>query len=275
MRVEYRIILIVLFLSLIFVNSVYGVTEDTVYFPISDITVSPGDGNLISDDNDDPILEITEFQLSAPYIVAFLIASFNINDVSVWAAETIGITIGIITTVAGLITSGYFFFLYTRRKLSENPDSRHMIILAYLQKHPGSQQTEIINATGFSRGSVSYNLKRLNQEMKIYKTKDSISRYYTHGTYHTENDQKLQILLGNEKRMNIFQTIHDNPGISQRQLSKETGIPMTTLRWHLDKMVGEGLILVENHKNTTCYSVNPSFCEVYMTWLESETAVCE
>ena len=275
MRVEYRIILIVLFLSLIFVNSVYGVTEDTVYFPISDITVSPGDGNLISDDNDDPILEITEFQLSAPYIVAFLIASFNINDVSVWAAETIGITIGIITTVAGLITSGYFFFLYTRRKLSENPDSRHMIILEYLQKHPGSQQSEIIKATGFSRGSVSYNLKRLMQERKIYKNKDSIVRYYPHSTYYTDKDRKAEILLENENRMNIFQTIHDNPGISQRQLSKDSGIPLTTLRWHLDKLIGEELILVESHKNITCYSVNPSFSEVYMTRLESETAVCE
>ena len=150
-----------------------------------------------------------------------------------------------------------------------------MIILAYLQKHPGAQQTEIINATGFSRGSVSYNLKRLNQEMKIYKTKDSIARYYTHDTYHTEKDRKAWKLLENESRMNIFKIIHNNPSISQRQLSKNSRIPMTTLRWHLDKLIGEELILVENHKNTTCYSVNPSFCEVYMTWLESETAVCE
>ncbi|MBE6506691.1 MAG: winged helix-turn-helix transcriptional regulator [Methanocorpusculum parvum] len=249
--------------------------DEVVHYPISGYTVIPVDSPFISDDTDNPIVEITEFQFSIPYILARIINFFNVGAVPVWAAETIVIIIGIITTIIGLITSGYLFFLYTRRKLSDNTDSRHMIILEYLQKHPGAQQTEIINATGFSRGSVSYNLKRLNQEMKIYKTKDSIAHYYTHDTYHTEKDRKAWKLLENESRMNIFQTIHDNPGISQRQLSKETGIPMTTLRWHLDKMVGEGLILVENHKNTTCYSVNPSFCEVYMTRLESETAVCE
>lgn len=249
--------------------------DEVVHYPISGYTVIPVDSPFISDDTDNPIVEITEFQFSIPYILARIINFFNVGTVPVWAAETIVILIGIITTVVGLITSGYFFLLYTRRKLSDNPDSRHMIILEYLQLHPGAQQSEIIKATGFSRGSVSYNLKRLSQEMKIYKTKDNIVRYYPHGPYHTEENRKAWKLLENKSRLHIFQIIHINHGVSQRQLSKETGIPMTTLRWHLDKLIGEELILVENHKNTTCYSVNPSFCEVYMTRLESETAVCE
>ena len=260
---------------LIFINPGMGAIEGVVHYPISGFTVMPGDPYLVSDDTDPPIVEINDFDYSITAFLDLFLRIFRIDDVPVWAAETIVIIIGIITTIIGLITSGYLFFLYTRRKLSENPDSRHMIILAYLQKHPGAQQTEIIKATGFSRGSVSYNLKRLSQEMKIYKTKDSIAHYYTHDTYHTEKDRKAWKLLENESRMNIFKIIHNNPSISQRQLSKKSRIPMTTLRWHLDKMVGEGLILVENHKNTTCYSVNPSFCEVYMTRLESETAVCE
>lgn len=260
---------------LIFINPGMGAIEGVVHYPISGFTVMPGDPYLVSDDTDPPIVEINDFDYSITAFLDLFLRIFRIDDVPVWAAETIVIIIGIITTIIGLITSGYLFFLYTRRKLSENPDSRHMIILEYLQKHPGSQQSEIIKATGFSRGSVSYNLKRLMQERKIYKNKDSIVRYYPHSTYYTDKDRKAEILLENENRMNIFQTIHDNPGISQRQLSKDSGIPLTTLRWHLDKLIGEELILVESHKNTTCYSVNPSFSEVYMTRLESETAVCE
>ena len=268
-----NILISIFIFMLIFINPGMGAIEGVVHYPISGFTVMPGDPYLVSDDTDPPIVEINDFDYSITAFLDLFLRIFRIDDVPVWAAETIVIIIGIITTIIGLITSGYLFFLYTRRKLSDNTDSRHMIILAYLQKHPGAQQTEIINATGFSRGSVSYNLKRLNQEMKIYKTKDSISRYYTHGTYHTENDQKLQILLGNEKRMNIFQTIHDNPGISQRQLSKKSRIPMTTLRWHLDKLIGEELILVENHKNTTCYSVNPSFSEFSLNISDEEPTV--
>ncbi len=266
-----------LFLGLVFLmltSPVSGDTEGIIHFPISGTTVMPGNPDIISDETDDPIVEVTDFDFSIPSFVNRFLDIFHIHNVPVWAAETIGITIGIITTVAGLITSGYFFFLYTRRKLSDNPDSRHMIILEYLQKHPGAQQSEIIKATGFSRGSVSYNLKRLSQEMKIYKTKDSIVRYYPHGTYHTDKDRKTWKLLGNECWMNIFQTIHNTPGISQRQLSKETGIPMTTLRWHLDKIVGEELILVETRKNRICYTVNTEF-QLNLPVLESETVACE
>ena len=265
-----------LFLGLVFLmltSPVSGDTEGIVHFPISGTTVMPGNPDIISDETDDPIVEVTDFDFSIPSFVNRFLDIFHIHDMPVWAAETIGITIGIITTIAGLITSGYLLFLYTRRKLSEEPESKHMIILAYLQEHPGAQQTEIIKATGFSRGSVSYNLKRLNHEMKIYKTKDSITRYYTHDTYHTEKDRKAWKLLENESRMNIFQTIHDNPGISQRQLSKDSGIPLTTLRWHLDKLIGEELILVESHKNTTCYSVNPSFSEFSLNVSDEEPTV--
>ena len=247
--------------------------DEVVHYPISGYTVIPVDSPFISDDTDNPIVEITEFQFSIPYILARIINFFNVGTVPVWAAETIVILICIITTVVGLITSGYFFLLYTRRKLSDKPDSRHMIILEYLQLHPGAQQSEIIKATGFSRGSVSYNLKRLMQERKIYKTKDSIVRYYPHSTYYTDKDRKAEILLENENRMNIFQKIHDNPGISQRQLSKDSGIPLTTLRWHLDKLIGEELILVESHKNTTCYSVNPSFSEFSLNISDEEPTV--
>lgn len=268
-----HIFVILILLSPILIGSNVGAIEGVVHYQVSGFTVMPGDSDFVSDETDDPIVEVTEFKFSIPYVVFLFMALFDIHDVPVWVSEIIVIIIGIITTIIGLITSGYLFFLYTRRKLSENPDSRHMIILEYLQKHPGSQQSEIIKATGFSRGSVSYNLKRLMQERKIYKTKDSIVRYYLHSTYYTDKDRKAEILLENENRMNIFQTIHDNPGISQRQLSKDSGIPLTTLRWHLDKLIGEELILVESHKNTTCYSVNPSFSEFSLNISDEEPTV--
>ena len=267
-----------LFLGLVFLmltSPVSGDTEGIVHFPISGTTVMPGNPDIISDETDDPIVEVTDFDFSIPSFVNRFLDIFHIHDMPVWAAETIGITIGIITTIAGLITSGYLLFLYTRRKLSEEPESKHMIILAYLQEHPGAQQTEIIKATRYSRGSVSYNLKRLGQEGRIYKTGDTFACYYPIGFSPAEKDRKAWKVLENGTRMHLFQVIMENPGISQRQLSKKSRIPMTTLRWHLDKLIGEELILVENHKNTTCYSVNPSFCEVYMTRLESDTAVCE
>ena len=73
--------------------------------------------------------------------------------------------------------------------------------------------------------------------------------------------------------MCIFQTILKNPGISQKQISDETQIPITTLRWHLDKLEKENLIRVEVCQHITRYSVNPYFFGQYMSLSGSEVIV--
>ena len=248
-----RLFVVVLIILSLFVMPTAGDSRDVTYFPISDITVSPGDGNLVSDENDDPIVEITEFQLSAPYIVAFLIAQFDIKDIPVWAAETTGIVVGIITTIITIITSGYLLILYTR-KSSENSKSRTMQILSYLKEHPGVSETDIVNATGFSRGSVSYNLRKLLEDGRVSKIS---SRYYPYDTYPSETEAKAEKVLGNKRRQRIFKIILENPGISQKQLADEMQIPLSTLRWHLGKLEDENLIQIESKHHMTCYSANP------------------
>lgn len=269
----YRYVTVLLLLSIILVGTSCGAIEGVVHYPLSGVTVMPGNTHIISDETDDPIIEVTEFDFSIPSFVSLFLHIFNIHDVPVWAAELIVIIIGIITTIIGIITSGYIIILYTRRKLSDNPDARHMLILAYLEEHPGAQQIDIIKATGFSRGSVSYNLRRLIRELKIYKTGDKLVRYYPAGTFPTEKDSKAWKLLVNENRKCIFQTILKNPGISQKQISDETQIPITTLRWHLDKLEKENLIRVEVCQHITRYSVNPYFFGQYMSLSGSEVIV--
>lgn len=251
-----RLFVVVLIILSLFVMPTAGDSSDVTYFPISDITVSPGDGNLVSDENDDPIVEITEFQLSAPYIVAFLIAQFDIKDIPVWAAETTGIVVGIITTIITIITSGYLLILYTRRKSSENSKSRTMQILSYLKEHPGVSETDIVNATGFSRGSVSYNLRKLLEDGRVSKIS---SRYYPYDASPSETEAKAEKVLGNKRRQRIFKIILENPGISQKQLADEMQMPLSTLRWHLGKLEDANLIQIEAKQHMTCYSVNNVF----------------
>ena len=249
-----RLFLVVLIILSLFVMPVIGETGEVTYFPISGITVMPGDPNFVSDETDSPIIEVTEFDFSIPSFVELFLDTFNIHHVPVWAAETIVIIIWIITTTFTIITSGYLLILYTRRKSSENSKSRTMQILSYLKEHPGVSETDIVNATGFSRGSVSYNLRKLLEDGRVSKIS---SRYYPYDAYPSETEAKAERVLGNKRRQRIFKTILENPGISQKQLADEMQIPLSTLRWHLGKLEDANLIQIESKHHMTCYSANP------------------
>ena len=250
-----RLFLVVLIILSLSVMPVIGETGEVTYFPISGITVMPGDPNFVSDETDSPIIEVTEFDFSIPSFVELFLDTFNIHHVPVWAAETIVIIIGIFTTIITIITSGYLLILYTR-KSSENPKSRTMQILSYLKEHPGVSETDIVNATGFSRGSVSYNLRKLLEDGRVSKIS---SRYYPYDASPSETEAKAEKVLGNKRRQRIFKIILENPGISQKQLADEMQMPLSTLRWHLGKLEDANLILIESKQHMTCYSVNNVF----------------
>jgi len=236
-----RLFLVVLILSALFVMPAAGETEGVVHLPIFGITIIPGDFNHAIFDNSALLtLEFSDFEL----------------PISDEAKDTLRIIKLIIFMIIGIFASNRITRLYFRRKLSENPKSRHMQILSYLNEHPGVSETDIVNTTGFSRGSVSYNLRRLQQENKVSKIS---SLYYPSDISPSETIVKAEKVLGNKKRQRIFQIILENPGISQKQLADEMQIPLSTLRWHLGKLADANLIQIEAKQHTLCYSVNPDF----------------
>ncbi len=260
-----RIVCIALLLiSCISISSVTAAQEGVVHFPLSGITVSPGDPDLISDGKDDenPIIKIIGFDFSKPSFVSLVLDIFNIHDVPVWIAEAIALLLTL------FFSGSVFFFLYTHRKLSEDPASRPMILLSYLREQPGMRQIDLIKVTGFSRGSVSYNLKRLLAEQRIRKSKGGVVRYYPAGTPSPLQDDPAWKLLENHSRQMIFGIILEYPGISQKQISRITGIPITTLRWHLARLQRLQVITFEKNLNITCYTVSSSFVEKYRSLLK-------
>ena len=239
-------------------GSIVAAQEGIVHFPISGITLSPDDPDFIFDEHDlTPITPVTNFDFSIPSFISLFSNLFHISDLPIWAAEVIVLFIAI-------FTSGFmFFFLYNRRPLSEDPASRPMILLAYVREHPGVQQIDIITTTGFSRGSVAYNLKRLLAEHKIRKVAGDVTRYYYAGVYSSLKYNIGWKLLENPSRQLIFRLILEHPGISQNQISVTTGIPVTTLRWHLAKLRKYKVITFKKDLNVTCYTVVPSFARSF------------
>ena len=247
-----RLFLVVLILSAFFVMPAAGYTNGILSFTLSDIIIPEELQEFIAESpilsyflSDDPI-----------YVLEFPEIGFSIPSDVKPTIKIIVISIGIIIMLFGLFTSDRIFQFHFRRKLSDNPKSRAMQILAYLRKHPGATQTEIVKATGYSRGSVAYNLQRLQQDCRVSQI---TSRYYPADEYPTDEQAGADRALRNAQRQRIFRIIAENPGISRKQLACEIQIPVSTLRWHLGKLTKEHLVISEVKQHTICYSVNPDF----------------
>ena len=136
-----RLFLVVLILSAFFVMPAAGYTNGIFSSPLSDIIIPEELLEFIAETpllsyflSDDPIyvLEFPEIGFSIP------------SDVVKPTIKIIVISIGIIIMLLGLFTSERISQFHFRRRLSDNPKSRAMQILAYLRKHPGATQTEIV-----------------------------------------------------------------------------------------------------------------------------------
>ena len=248
-----RLFLVVLILSAFFVMPAAGYTNGILSSPLSEITLIPEELQQFIAES--PILQY--FLSDDPiYVLEFPEIGFSIPSDVKPTIKIIVVIIGIIIMLLGLFTSDRISQFHFRRKLSDNPKSRAMQILAYLRKHPGATQTEIVKATGYSRGSVAYNLQRLQQDCRVSQI---TSRYYPADEYPTEEQAGADRALRNAQRQRIFRIIAENPGISRKQLAEEIQMPVSTLRWHLGKLTKEHLVISEVKQHTICYSVNPDF----------------
>ena len=252
-----RLFLIVLLISSLLLIPSAG----AAHYPQSDVMISQGDGYLVFDGTDTSNWDVTNIDFETQFFLFIFTQIYGMLllpplPILPYSDEILLTILKIIATIITLITSGYLIILYSRRKRLENPKSRTMQILSYLKEHPGVSETDIINATGFSRGSVSYNLRKLLEDGRVSKIS---SRYYPYDASPSETEAKAEKILGNKKRQRIFKIILENPGISQKQLADDMQMPLSTLRWHLGKLEDANLILIESKQHMTCHSVNNVF----------------
>ncbi|MCZ0861501.1 winged helix-turn-helix transcriptional regulator [Methanocorpusculum sp. MG] len=145
----------------------------------------------------------------------------------------------LILCIAGVATLGFSRML----ELPEDPASRPQRIAAFIAEHPGCSQKEIADATGFSRGSILYHLKRLEQK-KIVRQAAYVGsiRYFPKKDDDSVMERTLRTVLAQEKPARVIREITKSPGIGRKELAKRIGITETTLVWHLERLHDAGII---------------------------------
>ena len=244
--------------------SVAETPQDAVNYPGDNLFISQGLDEIPSDDNRPLIEERTGARSLVDEVQYNTIASYSylIGLPSVYFTETIAI-------IFILLGAGSLTFLLTRWKLPEDPNSRPRILLNTIREHPGATQSELQKLTGHSRGSVSVNLHHLSMTSKIRKrVQNGKTRYYLACTPDDEMKGFLRKLTTQENPQKILEAIISNPGISQKELHETTGIPKTTLQWHLSQLAKYEAIQSTRERNTVHYSVIPDLVLLYNNVLE-------
>ncbi|MCZ9311843.1 MAG: winged helix-turn-helix transcriptional regulator [Methanocorpusculum sp.] len=160
-----------------------------------------------------------------------------------------------------LCTGGVAAIGFSRMlELSQDPASRPQRIAVFIAEHPGCSQKEIADATGFSRGSILYQLKRLERK-KIVRH----AAYFRSIRYFPVNDDGsvmeriLRTVLTRERPAQILRGIAETPGIGKEELAKKIGIAKTTLAWHLRRFAKSGILI----KNGEGWALTPEAAEVW------------
>lgn len=120
--------------------------------------------------------------------------------------------------------------------------SRRDTIYNFITENSGCQESMIISALGYSRGSVTHHLHKLEQTNRIISTQyHGTPRYYPKSSA-SLSQAKLSAALSRKRPADIYRLIAENPDITQRELAKLSGLSEQTIRWHVKRLETDGII---------------------------------
>ena len=120
--------------------------------------------------------------------------------------------------------------------------SRRDTIYDFIVENSGCQESQIVSALGFSRGSVTHHLHKLEQTNHIISTQyHGTPRYYPKSSA-SLSQAKLAAALSRTRPAEIYRLISENPDITQRELAKISGLSEQTIRWHVKRLETDGII---------------------------------
>ncbi|HJJ68104.1 MAG TPA: winged helix-turn-helix transcriptional regulator [Methanocorpusculum sp.] len=120
--------------------------------------------------------------------------------------------------------------------------SRRDTVYDFIVENSGCQESQIVSALGFSRGSVTHHLHKLEQTNHIISTQyHGTPRYYPKSSA-SLSQAKLAAALSRKRPAEIYRLISENPDITQRELAKISGLSEQTIRWHVKRLETDGII---------------------------------
>ncbi len=172
----------------------------------------------------------------------------------------VSVTTIIVAVVAGTEIGKYNLYAFTsslytklsRKKLLHH-GTRNMI-WKYIIANPGYHYNAIRRMLKLNNGALAYHLKVLEREGFIRSMRDGVrKRFYPVGMRIAPN---LRLSFMQQR---IIETIKDHPGTTQKDIALELDVSKQVVNYHINIMVGSGLVRLAREGNRTlCYDNRPN-----------------
>jgi predicted transcriptional regulator len=219
----------------------------------SGFTVQPGDPHPVSDGDATPVTPVpADVFRQIPVLYAETARVLPPAE-----AELLGL--GIMLLFSGVCA---LIFRGKEKPYTFNPTSRK--IYEFVRDHPGVTTARIAAELGVSRGSVRHNLLQLVKHNRL-----QVKKLGRKDVYFPSGPQDVMFartgiirhIMAQKNQQEIFRTILDNPNITQKELIATTGIPRTTLQWHVSKLRQYHAVATEKNVNSVHYTIPLDFAE--------------
>lgn len=129
-------------------------------------------------------------------------------------------------------------------------------ILTLVRETPGIHFREISRRLGIPMGAVEYHLHLLlRQDLIVARTEGRYKRYYTEGKHGSEEKRHLSYLRRSIPRTILIRLLL-KPGSRHRDLKEALSLTGSTLTFHLQNMVSDGVVVERDDAGTKRFFVS-------------------
>jgi len=150
---------------------------------------------------------------------------------------------------------GFFIPLYTKRrkkKIDENYGYKKGLVLGCIMGNPGESYNAIKRALNLNNGTLTYYLRILENEGTIKSERDGMYKRF----YPTEGKAIKNVLELSDMQKEIYRTIKENIGITQKEISSHLDVAQQTVNYHIQLMKNARIIRLDREaKNTKCFII--------------------
>ncbi|MDU9376615.1 hypothetical protein McpSp1_12380 [Methanocorpusculaceae archaeon Sp1] len=253
-------------LTIFLVCSVFctGVSAEMeeMYYPLSGLTISPLPVDFEYIDDGIPIVLVE----NPPFDLMGTLQEYVLTTYS----HIFGLPPVIFTEFVWIIflflTTGALTGLMARDPFSFKPNSRTTKLYNEIVENPGITAAELAKIIEIPRGTMNHHINKLETAGKIRKVaRKGMTCLYAGTCSEDEIHEFMQRLIVREKPHKIFTTIAEAPGISQTDLIEITGIPHSTLQWHLSQFARYNVLETYREKNFTHYIIPSEYLRIYQS----------
>lgn len=133
-----------------------------------------------------------------------------------------------------------------------------LYIYKYILNSPGVYLRKICRELGLAMGDTQYHLSILEKEGKIKSKIIGHRRHYYSVTLPGEHNVLILAFLRQETTRDILVYLMENPGSTQKALASFKNVSAPTIKWHMTRLIGSGLVITARDGKAVRYFIQDS-----------------